>query len=323
MFVAADGIDSAAEARVVQDEEGNGHDSKGQEDARQVSLAELREQFAVQVRAVARFDSGDSGDPDIDWLDAELRELGDAGDVGPTRELRLADTELEDYLADLERSTDADNPRIRVDPFQWPADLSAEQVRDRFEATLSRIAVDGQAKKARQILADAEEEQERALRKIEEQHQRSGSAGAAGVDQAGISAGRDQIAAALGKDRMVRVVARGLGPNPCAFCAMLASRGFVYSPANAMTTRRSTTVAGNFVGDEIRKYHVNCHCYPIVGFSRLSELPAENARLQKLWADKIAPRRLSPAKARNEWRKLLKQERRTTAPEPVRASANP
>jgi hypothetical protein len=296
----------------------------GQEDARAVGLRELREQFAEQVQAAAKFEAGRSGDVDEDWLDAELRELGDADDVGGSRKLRLSDTDLADYLKDLERSSGSDDPRITVDRFDWPTDLDQAQVRSRFERGLERIAVGGQERNVRLYRQEAEDAQERALRKLEEEHQLSGSKGAAGVDYGGISAGREQIDQAMRFDRRVVGVARGLGPNPCAFCSMLASRGFVYSPAAAMTTTRSKTVAGNFVGDQVRKYHVNCHCYPIVTFSRQPVLPAENARLQKLWADKIAPRRLPPKEARNEWRKLLNAERRTPADaQPVLASSEP
>lgn len=48
-------------------------------------------------------------------------------------------------------------------------------------------------------------------------------------------------------DRSVMQMARGTADNPCAFCAMLASRGYIYK-ADAF---------GVF------EVHPNCHCYPV------------------------------------------------------------
>ena len=90
---------------------------------------------------------------------------------------------------------------------------------------------------------------------------------------------------AIRTDRRIKLVARGTGPDPCAFCAMLASRGFVY-------TGKSSGVGDSedgSVGEEIEKFHVNCHCYPIVRFVNTSDtLPPLNAYFQEKWYEVTA-----------------------------------
>lgn len=53
-----------------------------------------------------------------------------------------------------------------------------------------------------------------------------------------------------------------MGPNPCAFCLMLASRGFEYATKDTAEYRSSD-------GD---KYHTDCYCEPIASFDESSSI---------------------------------------------------
>ena len=118
--------------------------------------------------------------------------------------------------------------------------------------------------------------------------------GAGKVDKYGISAGRDAIDDAIRNDGRVEMFARKCGPNPCYWCAMLASRGFVYTKATANLTKRTTTVGGNAGNFEeglngrpldVRKFHDNCHCTIISRWSLQSKLPEQNQFYKDAWKD--------------------------------------
>lgn len=79
--------------------------------------------------------------------------------------------------------------------------------------------------------------------------------------------------------------ARVVDANPCAFCAMLASRGAVYR-SDAFDSSDAL-----FAGDNRFKVHDGCECTlePIYGRS-VTDLPPGSAELAKEWADVAAGR---------------------------------
>lgn len=79
-------------------------------------------------------------------------------------------------------------------------------------------------------------------------------AGAAGRHV--MNGGRSMLMESARTDGAAVKFARMTGPDPCAFCAMLASRGPVYVESAAVrTTNRSSRGVGE-------KYHDNCQCMP-------------------------------------------------------------
>jgi hypothetical protein len=78
---------------------------------------------------------------------------------------------------------------------------------------------------------------------------------------------RDAIMTKAEKDPRAVGWMRVTSGNPCAFCAMLASRGPVYF---------SESSAGFLP-------HDNCHCVPMPVFSRRTAWPGDNAAYARLW----------------------------------------
>lgn len=90
------------------------------------------------------------------------------------------------------------------------------------------------------------------------------------VGKSVLDGGRDVIAEIVRSDPRVLAVARVTSGEPCAFCEMLASRGFVYkSEATAMAA-----------------WHEHCACEPEVLYAGTSrKLPPSAQRAQQQWQD--------------------------------------
>lgn len=85
-------------------------------------------------------------------------------------------------------------------------------------------------------------------------------------------AGRTAIDDAVQADRRALGWYRLPGPNPCAFCAMLASRGAAYGSKDAATQSEDGT-----------RYHDRCGCVAVPVFSREEALPSEVQRWVDAW----------------------------------------
>jgi hypothetical protein len=195
-----------------------------------------------------------------------------------------------------------------VDEFDWLDDLTEQEVEDAFARLLVKNAVDIQKDAAATVRQNEALTPDEALTAISESHANAGSMGAGKVDKYGISAGRDAINDAIQHDGRVEMFARKCGPNPCYFCAMLASRGFVYKKSTGSTTSRDTTVAGNYVGGDIRKFHDNCHCTLISRWELQSKLPEQNQFYKDLWLD--VTKGLGGKAAMSKWRSEINRMRR-------------
>lgn len=86
-----------------------------------------------------------------------------------------------------------------------------------------------------------------------------------------LGGGRGAIINRIQVDRAAIGVARVTSGKPCAFCAMLASRGAVYKD-------RSQTSAGF-------QSHDACKCQPMTIYRRGERLPASNTQFADLWAE--------------------------------------
>lgn len=109
---------------------------------------------------------------------------------------------------------------------------------------------------------------------------------------------RGAILASTASDQEARGFARVTGGNPCAFCAMLASRGAAYAEETV-----------DFEAHD----HCSCFAEPVYGDS---ELPGRGQEFKDLWKDTITPERVwdanrgeyrdhLPADALNQFRQAL------------------
>jgi hypothetical protein len=97
-----------------------------------------------------------------------------------------------------------------------------------------------------------------------------------------LNGGRDAIDTAVASDTRSVGFVRTLGPKPCYFCAMLASRGPVYLTEE--TALRTTVRSERGPG---QKYHDNCMCGAEPMFRRLAkqDWPDETRELNQMWKD--------------------------------------
>jgi hypothetical protein len=113
-----------------------------------------------------------------------------------------------------------------------------------------------------------------------------------------LTGGRQSLLTLLKDDPQVQRWARVTDGDPCAFCAMLASRGAVFL----------TEESAGF------QAHDACACTAEPVYYANAPLPGRGAEFQKLWNDNIRGR-YSGAEARRQWRNLYdglqRQARRT------------
>lgn len=124
----------------------------------------------------------------------------------------------------------------------------------------------------------------------EGQSQRAGlAASSASGARLVVNAGRETVAGAVQADVAALGFLRVTDGNPCAFCAMLASRGAVYKTAES---------AG-----EVNKYHDSCGCVVVPVFTDTPTLPASSQRYANLW--RTSTRGLSGDEARKAFRRAV------------------
>lgn len=214
--------------------------------------------------------------------------------------INLDDLEVDPLIQDLlDAEGPADSKTIPVDKYDWPEDLSLKEVEDSYRELLRQQSVATVATKVKNLRSSVDLSPDEVIGQIEEVHASAGSIGSGVVDALGVSAGRDAIIEAVKSDRLVIAVARGTGSDPCGFCSMLASRGFVY---------RSEASAGFGGEDEIVKYHIHCHCYPIFRYIKASELPPLSRYFQEKWPEVTDG--FSGNDARKAWRRWIYAQRK-------------
>jgi len=118
-----------------------------------------------------------------------------------------------------------------------------------------------------------------------------------------LNGGRDTTMELIDADDVAEGWIRMLGPRPCAFCAMLASRGPVFSESSIAGSDSGFDGPGNI------KVHDNCACWPKAVFESNPEWPGNNRAYQQMWNDNIRGR-YSGKDARNAWRRLWEAQQR-------------
>lgn len=265
------------------------------DDPEQVTMGGLREQYRDLLLEIADIDkprpAGETPTADADerWLEEELAH---AAESSPDNAVDLNATDLDGYIQDwLEEADDNDDAPIAVDDFEWPTDtdsITLDDVRAAFADEL-KAAADERADKIARIQKREDIDAKQAFKLTQGIHDAAGSVSAGVVDQAGIDAGRQTIEHAQSRDRRVLMVARGTGPNPCAFCAMLASRGFVYTNRKTAGEINASLVYGEDARGLINRYHPNCHCYPVTRWADIPDptAPGRSEEYSQLWEDML------------------------------------
>lgn len=269
----------------------------------ETTLASLRSNFLDELNEVATMegDADPTGDADLDWFDGELRAAGTDAPRN-ARQASLAGIDLDGYIQDwLDAADDAD-ANVEVDAYAWPTDTPDEAIEDYMRRRLADFIKEREdavhkAREAEDAAFDA------TMQALEDEHERAGNSAAGEVHKTALDAGRRALDTAVRSDRRIRSVARGLGPNPCAFCAMLASRGFAYYSAGSAGVN----------GDSIRIFHENCNCYPIFRWVDEAEmpLPERNAYFQEMWP--VVTDGETGVDALNAWRRWLYAQRKEAA----------
>lgn len=264
-----------------------------------VTLGDLRKTFRNTALDIASLPSPRklSSDPDIRWFEEQLNERDIPEASTPGRLIRLEDAEVDPLiqeLLDVEGSNNSDP--IKIDKFEWEPDMTFDEVEEEFRDLLRKQAVERSTDKVEALRSSTELSPDQVLTQIEQSHAAAGSIGSGTVDALGMEGGRQAIDKAIQTDKRIKLVARGTSADPCAFCAMLASRGFVFSG-------ETSGVGDGTEGEQIKKFHVNCHCYPIVRFVNTSDtLPPLNVYFREKWYEVTAGRHGQDAvKAFRRW----------------------
>jgi hypothetical protein len=283
------------------------------DDPAAVTMSGLRKQYTDLLLEIATIDTEKPVDAEGAWLhDRLLEELAAAEHDANRRKIRLDASGLDPYIQNLLDAEDDGDSGVEVDEFDWLDDMTEQEVADAFAKLLVKNAVAIQQDAADTVRQNEDMTPGEALDALNESHGNAGSMGAGKVDKYGISAGRDAIDDAIRHDGRVEMFARKCGPNPCYWCAMLASRGFVYKKSSGSTTKRTTTVggaAGNFEEGldgrplDVRKFHDNCHCTIISRWDLQSKLPQDNQFYKDAWKDVTAG--LGGKAAMSAWRSWM------------------
>lgn len=156
--------------------------------------------------------------------------------------------------------------------------------------------------------------------------QNAGALAAGAADRDAQMGGRDLLEAVSRADRAVIGWARVTAPNPCAFCALLASRGAVYRSEWTATFRGALGRTGSVdrpagweswtpeqlarweAGRGIQRFHDNCHCTIVPIYSREDWLPEESQAFRELYEE--ATRGLGGAEARRAFAAAIEARRR-------------
>lgn len=251
----------------------------------QMTMGKLRKQYLDLLLEVAgladpEVDPTKAEDSDEAWFEEELKHASSTGDGA------LAQTDLSLYIEELVDVTEygTDEHKVQVEDFEWlDSEEDLEYIEELYADSLYHEAVVSAEKKRRALESDTREvTAEVAFATLQDSHEKSGNRGAGKVDEAGLDAGRSILDHAMNNDARVKMVARGTGPNPCAFCSMLASRGFAYNTIESASERKlNAKKIANFTyknnasdADEIKKFHPNCHCFPVV---RWADIPDPTA----------------------------------------------
>lgn len=239
-------------------------------DGSQPTLGNYRNAFLDQVQDAALLESRTRSDWDDRDDTAEIRRelqnlLSADDDEFDQRRVNFRSVSLDEAIQRFLDNWQAQDAEVDVVPMEWPdqeADNADEIHREVLQKEAERLWEESE--RDAEIEDEQEESEERdpadrrqsIIDRLNEASRNVGNRVAGRVMNATTHAADQVTNWAMDRDRRVYGVARGTGPNPCALCAIAASRGFVYhSVSSAMTTSS---------GGSFKRFHENCQCYPII-----------------------------------------------------------
>lgn len=172
------------------------------------------------------------------------------------------------------------------DDFTWP-----DEDPEGFDATARTALVVTGPVHARQRLAEAERattagrlDDADFLDELDALMRDAGATAAAAADREALRGGRDLLHRASAADPRTVGWARVTDADPCAWCAMLASRGAVYrSRAAAEVKGRTGRNTPPVDPEDLERYHNQCHCQVVPIYSRTGWLPEQGRAFRELW----------------------------------------
>lgn len=276
-------------------------------------VADLREEFADMAERLEDRDTrsadlvrdlggeDDSVEESDEWVRGTLEDLLDEMINDPSP---LPDNE--EILAGWDLSDWVNQDDERWDEFFADADEDLERsIRKGFIEELENIL-------QRRFTEDYSIED--AMEDIRRVADTAGLNASAWLERLAKERGRALVERIAANDNKLLLAARRTGPNPCAWCAMLAARGYVYTGTTAAgsfrqdtrrdgeETRTATSGGGWDTGsDGLRRYHENCQCTVVYRWQE-----AEQTDSIAQWLGEL---RRSTSDL-NEYRRLLDEIRR-------------
>ena len=209
-------------------------------------------------------------DADWDYIMAELRQVDPQGASANARAASYTTIDLDRHIQEFLDSWGPD-AAVRTVDFTWPpleAGTNDEAHLRHFQQLVREV------EKEIRSSGDETVTREQARQQLNEKAHTAGSKLAGQVMLASTHAA-DQVGEHMFRsDRKIRAVARGTSATPCSFCAMLASRGFVYA---------GDSFGGGNMTSAFRRVHPNCQCYPIIRYVDADQLPALNQKFKDMW----------------------------------------
>lgn len=208
-----------------------------------VPMSLLYQEMTEVLNEVINITTPDVADPTPDVIDSE---------IGMSREDRLDEIDqiIEDVFTDLLPEEDSSDwlDEAEIEDWDWGVDESDDK---EFLAELED-AIQSEAEKLAEAANDLmTEDGDKVSERVREVLDKHADIVAGTADQGVMVQGRNVEEDVRLHDKRVKAYYRVTGSNPCAFCAMLASRGAVYySKASAGGTPETA-------------YHLNCHCRAI------------------------------------------------------------
>lgn len=241
-------------------------------------LDQLHDASLIDQEAPANWDAEDG----MDEIRQELQEmLAETEGRDSQREANFRDIDLDDAIQRfIDTWESIGDEIIEVEDLEWP-DRDADNADQVHRDTFRQEALEAWQEQERGLDRDeALEDEEDADRqsiadRLEAASRRAGNK-VAGRVMAATTHAADQVTNwAMDRDHRVYGVARGTGPNPCALCAIAASRGFAYSSVSSAMTTRS--------GGRFTRYHDNCQCYPIIRWTPTQAEPESTRRWRAIY----------------------------------------
>lgn len=236
------------------------------QDGEDTTLNELRDEFEADLERVKTLD--------FDWPDMTAEERYAAAEM---KSVSRGDTaawkpgELSQSLVDWNDSIVTPDGKIKGEKFDWTEDRiqNLQDAVRRWRDEIGYKGIKNFEAKVRAIKQRYADDPDRMLAEIEDAFILVRDSLSGVIDKAAIDSGRELIDDVVVRDKRVKLYARGVRENPCHFCSMLASRGFVYGSAK----------------DAVSGWHPNCHCYAIVRWSNESGLPERNQYYYDMWPE--------------------------------------